>query len=422
MSTGPRPSSCSVLGSMLGAYAFLKSSQVSALGAFPKPAAAEAVALSQCVACTEWLSSAWLPCCWDWCCSTAGFAPARRCHCKGGAGHVRYYGAARSPSNWTAHRVLHPDECTSGHLPALGGSIAQPRPAGALYRCLRSRRFAQSPRGDFYRGKLAGALLELAERDASGSSFDQRIGRAAQTLIDAQALGSLNRGFDHLGELYLVWAARERDPDKRLALAQQASEALRRALIFDPHSESAWTVLANLYDQFFFNRPQEARRERAKALELIGKQDAGSFGDVYLAKARQTPFRLVQQCNAFAALACFRLGDSNVVGAGGNPFKHQIGQAEACLLLGDLKEAMACARAAIQTAPSGGAWEAEALAASVACTNRKTNRPHSSTSPPPWPTPLARPKQASPASNRLSTSFPRILARAAMQPSVRGRS
>lgn len=149
----------------------------------------------------------------------------------------------------------------------------------------------------FFRSKLAEGLQSQATGAPDGPAFNDLMGRAERVLIDAQRLSTLNRGLFHLDKLYTVWAAHESEPAKRSELARKASQALGRALIFEPGTESIWTTSANL-DQLFLQRPDEASRKWAKAQDLIRRQNAGAFADYYLDKSHAAPFLALQNCDA----------------------------------------------------------------------------------------------------------------------------
>jgi hypothetical protein len=221
-----------------------------------------------------------------------------------------------------------------------------------------------SPGTFYYRSKLAESLNIQAATAPPDGSFDRLMEQAERVLLDAQKLGTLNRGYYHLGEMYTAWADHERDPGKRSALAQKANQAFERALVFEPQTEAIWVASANV-DEVFLDHPGEAARKRAKARELVAHRDAVSFGEAYLEKSGRDQSPVLSRCEALQALAYFNLALTNAVATPPNAFQCELGKAKAWLRLSNLGQALEASRAAIKVAADTNVWLAEELVARI---------------------------------------------------------
>jgi hypothetical protein len=224
----------------------------------------------------------------------------------------------------------------------------------------------------YYRSRIAETLSGQAEAAPQAASFDPMMEQAERVLIDAQELGPLNRGFYHLGELYMSWATHETEPEKRLALGTKAGQALDRARVFEPQTESVWIASA-MVDELFLNQPAEALRKRAKAYEIVVRQDPALFGDAYLEKSGSDPFPVLQKADRLQALAYYDLALTNALSKDRNSFPAEFGKAKVWLGLDNLNQALACSLAALKSAPATNAWKAEELTARIC--SALTNKP-----------------------------------------------
>jgi hypothetical protein len=143
--------------------------------------------------------------------------------------------------------------------------------------------------------------------------------QAESVLISAQRLGTLNRSFYHLGELYTDWAAQEADPVERSELAKKASQALARAIVFEPNTESVWADSAQV-DEVFLGRKEEALKKRARAQDLVRqirgagfRQDPAAFAEYYLAKCRSDLSLALEKGDALQATVYFEMAITNAV-------------------------------------------------------------------------------------------------------------
>src|SRR5205823_2395804 len=119
-----------------------------------------------------------------------------------------------------------------------GGLHAQGIRPGSLYAY--DRAVSLSPHNYDYRIGFSRALRDLAEPSSDDGRFRNLMTQAEQVLLEIQKDSVLNRAAYHLGELYLLWGMREKDPQIKSQVSQKARQAFDQALTFEPHVEVFW--------------------------------------------------------------------------------------------------------------------------------------------------------------------------------------
>jgi hypothetical protein len=167
---------------------------------------------------------------------------------------------------------------------------------------------AWQPDSVAYRRLLADALIYQAENEGSSGGWERGFKEAEENLQEAQKRShGLNESGYELGRLYLRWAAYETQPDQKLMRAQQADEALARAMIFQPEVESIWTD-RGLVERLYLNQPKEAEQKIKKAQALVRNQRQLEWGDVYRDRSLATIHPELSKAYALHAIAYYQRG------------------------------------------------------------------------------------------------------------------
>lgn len=142
-----------------------------------------------------------------------------------------------------------------------------------------------NPRVYYYHSQLSHAILDQAVITSDAVAFNEMMTQAEKVLLDAQQISALNRCSLHLGQLYMIWAGRETQPDRIVELAKKGSQALATARMVEPYTEFVWYD-SFILDRVYLQREVEGAKKLQRAFELSNGQDPQAFGDYYLAKSR----------------------------------------------------------------------------------------------------------------------------------------
>jgi tetratricopeptide (TPR) repeat protein len=204
-----------------------------------------------------------------------------------------------------------------------------------------------------YRRDFSLALRDHAERLGDAEASRRMMGHAEQVLVEAIQISSLNQGPYFLADLYLVWAAREEEPGRRMEVARKGIGAFHQAGIFESNSELIQyeTALLNL---LFLNDPAEAVRRMQLAAALARGNDIASFGHLYASKAHESRNAVLKDHYGRRALSYY----DRAMGATRpedrrfreKMFAYRWGKAKTYLVLGDPGRALENCRDALEVA------------------------------------------------------------------------
>ena len=215
-----------------------------------------------------------------------------------------------------------------------------------------------------YRSQLASCLRDQAEASGDEADFNRMMAQAEQIHLEAPKLFRFSRSAYRLGDLYVLWAAREADPARKLELARKASQAFDRALLFEPYNPLIWNQSA-LVDLMLLHQEETGVKKNQRAIELEPRMERarGVFGDFYANKSAAAQTKEDQQRYARQALEHYSMAASNAIELGNSPFAYFVTQGNLCLGLNDTNQAVAAFLAATQTAPPGDVWRTEEMLA-----------------------------------------------------------
>ncbi|MCX6905592.1 MAG: hypothetical protein NTW03_19360 [Verrucomicrobia bacterium] len=226
------------------------------------------------------------------------------------------------------------------------------------------RAIRMNPRVFQYRSQLASCLRDQAEASGDEADFNRMMAQAEQIHLEAPKLFRFSRSAYRLGDLYVLWAAHEPDPARKLELARKASQAFDRALLFEPYNPLIWNQSA-LVDLMLLDREEAGVKKNQRAIKLEPRMERarGVFGDFYANKSTAAQNKEDQQRYARQALEHYSMAASNAIELGNSPFAYFVTQGNLCLGLNDTNQALAAFQAATQTAPPADVWRTEEMLA-----------------------------------------------------------
>jgi len=368
--TGQFWASLVISGGIAVAYALFKAGQLATIGAFPTDSASASDVLSQCAGYEKLylafiLASLGILLLGGIACSLRAPQTAGKSSKLGLVVALVTLLGAVATACITNLNIIRADVCLRW-AEALHSQGVRPGSIDVFRRAV-----SANPKVFLYRSQLSQALRDQAETAADEGSFSDWMRQAEQVLVDAQKISTLNRGAYHLGCLYMLWAAREKQADRRLELARKASQAFDQALVFEPKTEFVWNESANV-DLLFLNNEQEAIRKNQRGFELALNQDQGAFGDFYAAKSLPTQYKDLQKQYAVRAIKYYDNAISRAISAPTSTFPYQAAKGDLFLSLNDPNQALACYLDASKTAPTNEVWRVEEKLARTY--SRKSNK------------------------------------------------
>jgi tetratricopeptide (TPR) repeat protein len=192
-----------------------------------------------------------------------------------------------------------------GALAAVGAIVIDLRPASAgialrwagvlgpqnawpASREVFERAIELQPRQFIYRSRFSEALREHAAVARDDAGWSLLFKQAEDVLQTAKGVSGYNRGAWHLGQLYVIWAQRETNSDRRLQLVRQAKASFEEALSWEPKNPPLWSDYG-FVDFDLLHNEQEGLRENQKALEIDPscEQALSGLADFYAQKSRE---------------------------------------------------------------------------------------------------------------------------------------
>jgi tetratricopeptide (TPR) repeat protein len=209
-----------------------------------------------------------------------------------------------------------------------------------------------------YRAKLAQAWLDQAQTTTDPDFANLLLAEAERVLEEAQTVPGYNRGWWHLGRIYIAWAGIVADDNAQQHFASKARHALDEALRWEPNNPRIWCDSASVDLTLLHDQEQGLEKSR-RALEIdpFCSEAYTLMADFYARTSRQATDSTERHALAQKAADIYIEAATTTRQA----FTYTLARAVLWLQLGDTEEGLAVCDEAATVASPEQLWKVDAL-------------------------------------------------------------